>query len=355
MISEAETQSLEEEEDAPLEDEGEDDDDELERIFQATRPSRLEEAEGGTSGRMRLRAHLGSVPDECLVAILSRIKSPRVVGMAAAVCKRFRALCSGEKLWQAIFDNRFGKVEDCRSNEHPLSAGLPIREGGWREMIKRWSGVEKNWKVAATSVRSLEGHSGGVCSCQLKAGTLVTAGEDATIKWWDMDTLNCVWSENKAHSGPIWCLRVEGDRVLTSSSDGLVKLWTFSADCADSLLSSPMQCCKSFRGHSRGEVWCCDLDVRNDNVFSGGRDGTCRVFDIETGANYLTLKKHTDSIFALKAGGSMSGESDMEHTVLSGGGDCFLHVWDLRCAKDPCMTIPHEQPVFCTDCVPDQV
>ncbi len=49
-----------------------------------------------------------------------------------------------------------------------------------------------------------QGHTGGVCACQLNAGSLVTVGEDATVKWWDLETLNCMWSENKAHGGPIW-------------------------------------------------------------------------------------------------------------------------------------------------------
>lgn len=341
-----------------------DDDDELERIFQASRPARAhgeqQDDMNMVGGRVVL-TKLGSFPDECLLAVMMRIQCPRAVSMTAAVCKRFYTISRTERLWEFLFDDRFGNVDECRPNEHPLSVGLPQREGGWKDLVKRWAGVEKNWKTGATSVRSLEGHSGGVCSCQLKAGTLVTAGEDATVKWWDVDTLNCVWSEAKAHKGPIWCIKVEGDRVVTSSSDGSVKLWQFSADCADTLLSSPMQCARTFRGHLKGEVWCCDIDARNNNVFSGGRDGTCQVFDIETGANYLSLKKHTDSVFSLKAGGGLSREADegfgvpnMVHTVLSGSGDCNFCVWDLRCAKSPCLQVPHEQPVFCTDCVPDQ-
>ncbi|KAJ1495323.1 hypothetical protein T484DRAFT_1762996 [Baffinella frigidus] len=91
------------------------------------------------------------------------------------------------------------------------------------------------------------------------AGMLMSAGEDGTIKWWDVISQNLVWTELQAHRGPIWDVKADvgagshrkGEHLFTVSSDSTIKV---------------------LRGHRPGsEVWCVDVDA--SNIFSGGRDG----------------------------------------------------------------------------------
>ena len=81
------------------------------------------------------------------------------------------------------------------------------------------------------AVNSLEGHGGGVCSCELVAGTLLSAGEDGAVKWWDVKSRALVWTEPRAHQGPIWDIKAAPsggggveNHVLTASSDSSSKV-----------------------------------------------------------------------------------------------------------------------------------
>ena len=85
-----------------------------------------------------------------------------------------------------------------------------------------------------------------------------------------------------------------GCRVLISLLCS-VKIWHCGKQHADDSdwMHAPMQCQRVLRGHRRGEVWTCDMT--SDSIFSGGRDAAAKVWDRETGANYLNLAAHTSS------------------------------------------------------------
>jgi len=214
----------------------------------------------------------------------------------------------------------------------------------WKQTYSTWHGVDENWRRGKCSVNSLEGHVGSVCGAVLTGDTLVTVGEDASVKFWDLPGMCCNYSLERAHQDTIWSVKVLGDALVTSSSDSTVKLW----HCGKSRhgdVDVPMQCERVLRGHRRGEVWCCDIST--DSIFSGGRDAMAKIWDRETGANYLNLESHTASVFDIHAG---EGPAEA-HSVLTCGGDGRVIFWDMRTGK-PCLTMQGDgQPIFASDVV----
>lgn len=128
-----------------------------------------------------------------------------------------------------------------------------------------------------------------------------------------------------------------------------LKVWHCGKQHADDSdwTHAPMQCQLVLRGHRQGEVWTCDMTC--DSIFSGGRDAIAKVWDRETGANYLNLASHTSSVFKILGAVGPAGA----HSVLTCGGDGVVFFWDMRTGK-PCLTLQGDgQPIFCADVVDD--
>ena len=334
-------------------------DDELESLFQQRQgedgcEARVPRAPDERRGAV-LRLH--ALPDEVIMQVLQRATAATVVCRCAQTGRKFRTLCaSPSRLWRRLFRERWGEPEDCRGGEHPMSGAKPVwiheptsdrHTKDWKGAYSKWHTVDKNWRHGACSVNSLEGHVGSVCGCAITGDTLVSVGEDASIKWWDLDAMCCNFSLEKAHAGPIWSLKIDGEFLVTSSSDCTVKLWHCGkqSDGGNGQSDAPMQCERVLRGHRRGEVWCCDITP--DSIFSGGRDSVAKIWDRETGANYLSLESHTGSVFDIHAG---CGPADA-HSVLTCGGDGAAMFWDMRTGK-PVLTMQGDrEPIFTADVI----
>jgi WD40 repeat protein len=120
----------------------------------------------------------------------------------------------------------------------------------------------------------------------------------------------------------MWSLKFQGETAITSSSDGTVKVWQCGKQ-EESDVHTPMQCQRVLL-HRGGEVWSCDMTT--DSIFSGGRDTVAKIWDRETGLNYMKLEAHRSSVFKIHAG---QGPASC-HSVLTCGGDGLAIFWDMR-------------------------
>jgi hypothetical protein len=333
-------------------------DDELEEIFRRGNPHDVAQARVRTQVQ---RSLLHTLPDEVIVQVLQRATDASSVCNTAATCRKFRMLCTSQgPLWLRLFQVRWGDAADCRPFEHPLSCSqlwarsqseTPEDSTLWRDVYAKWHRVNENWKAARCAVFSLEGHSGSVCDCALMGDTLITVGEDASVKWWDLEARGCNFSLERAHAAAIWSLKFLGEHVVTSSGDGTLKLWHCGNqdDNESDWLNAPMQCCRVLRGHLGREIWSCDMTL--DSIFSGGRDDVARIWDRETGANYMKLESHSNSVFKICAGKGPAGL----HSVLTCGGDGAAVFWDMRTGK-ACFTLEGDsQPIFSADVIQDDM
>ena len=177
-------------------------DDELESIFRQTGAHEC----CPVAGERAARRALHTLPDEVLGHVLQRAACAADVCRCAQVCRKFWVLCaaSGPQLWRRLFFDQWGAADDCRAFEHPLSSrprDYDGPHGWWKEAFRKWSAVDQNWKRGLCSVNSLEGHVGSVCGCVLMEDTLVTVGEDSSVKWWDLQSRCCNFSLERAHLG----------------------------------------------------------------------------------------------------------------------------------------------------------
>lgn len=81
------------------------------------------------------------------------------------------------------------------------------------------------------------------------------------------------------------------------------------------------ECYVEYKGHVDSAVYCV-VELSGDRMATGDSDdGSIHVWDSQSGAKLLELKGCSDAIFTLA---SVDGDR-----LLSGGGDCRLHLWNL--------------------------
>ncbi|XP_071500465.1 apoptotic protease-activating factor 1-like [Diadema antillarum] len=143
--------------------------------------------------------------------------------------------------------------------------------------------------------------------------TKVAYGSDAgTVRVVDLKGQRLERSLDDAHSKEVrWCgFTKEGSTLVTSSNDGLIKIWSEDGKVSE---------CK---GHSKG-VTSCRIFQDDCKILSSSQDGTLRVWDLKSGRNLETINAHDDWIFMCE----MSPDQSMVATVSV---DKSAKIWDVE-------------------------
>jgi pleiotropic regulator 1 len=82
------------------------------------------------------------------------------------------------------------------------------------------------------------------------------------------------------------------------------------------------QVIRNYHGHLSG-VYCLALHPTLDLIMTGGRDSTCRVWDMRTKTQVFALGGHTNTVSAV-----LTQPTDPQ--VLTGSHDSTIRLWDLR-------------------------
>jgi WD40 repeat protein/serine/threonine protein kinase/DNA-binding SARP family transcriptional activator len=114
-------------------------------------------------------------------------------------------------------------------------------------------------------------------------GSLVAAGEELTIRLWEVDTATelepIAISDELFHAAHSMQFTADGIRMLTAHRDGSIRLWDVAS--RDLL--------RAYEGHS-GLVWDAKLNSDETMIASAGFDGTIRLWDAESGEELLKLE-----------------------------------------------------------------
>lgn len=186
-------------------------------------------------------------------------------------------------------------------------------------------GTVKLW-LAATGEeqKTLTAHKGPVLAvafANLKSPILASAGADGTVQLWNADLASKDLGKNlgvlQKHSGEVTCLSFarDGKTLASGGGDATVRLW--SIDPAAKEVGS-----EAFvlRGHE-GAVWCLTFRPK-EGFFSGGADGTIRMWDPKDGkAVGASAAAHAGGVLSL---GSFGREGPY---LLSGGADHLAKIW----------------------------
>ncbi|CAL9696714.1 unnamed protein product [Knipowitschia caucasica] len=99
---------------------------------------------------------------------------------------------------------------------------------------------------------------------------------------------------------------------------------------------SALQCVSVAEGHSKAVL---SVDCTNELLFTGSRDGTCKVWNLVTGQEIMSLGAHLSSVASVRF------SSGLVFTVSS----CFIKVWDIREAAKCVRTLTSSGQVSASD------
>ncbi|XP_010677974.2 DENN domain and WD repeat-containing protein SCD1 isoform X1 [Beta vulgaris subsp. vulgaris] len=195
-------------------------------------------------------------------------------------------------------------------------------------LVKIWDPSLRGSELRAT----LQGHTGAVRAISSDRGKIVSGSDDQSILVWDKQTYQ-VLEELKGHNAPISSVRLlSGERVLTSSHDGTLKMWDVRTDT-----------CVATVGRCSGSVLCMDYDDSTGVLAAAGRDSVAYLWDIRAGRQMHKLLGHTKWIRSIR----MVGD-----TLISGSDDWTARMWSVSRGTCDAVLACHGGPVQCVEYSP---
>ena len=140
-------------------------------------------------------------------------------------------------------------------------------------------GTIKAFNLASGASCALEGHVGQVLCLAAAAGTLLSGGQDATIRAWSFDEASSAFvaagvlsAAQGGHSSPVQALAPAGQFLVSGDWEGNLKIWDMgSGACAQTIPKahpSVVMGCLTWEGH----------------VLSAGLDGAIKIWAPVEGA-----------------------------------------------------------------------
>jgi WD40 repeat protein len=173
-------------------------------------------------------------------------------------------------------------------------------------------------------LQTLQGHTGAIWRLVVDGDSIISGSSDKTIKIWDKNTGNCIQTL-QGHTAVIWCLVVDGDKIISGSRDNTIKIWDKNTG----------NCVQTLQGHA-GWVEC--LVVDGDSIISGSRDNTIKIWDKNTGNCIQTLQGHTDVIACLVVD---------RDKIISGSDDKTIKIWDKNTGSCLQTLQGHTDTIWC--------
>ncbi|KAG8749415.1 hypothetical protein FRC12_013430, partial [Ceratobasidium sp. 428] len=212
----------------------------------------------------------------------------------------------------------------------PRSPGQATRP--WKQVYCERLSIERNWRRARYTQRTLTGHTDGVMCLQFNERlahpsfpVLITGSYDRTARVWNMETgleVQCL----QGHSRAIRALQFDAAKLITASMDHTLKVWNWRNGT----------CVRTLEGHTEGVV-CLNYD--SNVLASGSVDTTVKVWNFRTGECF-TLRGHRDWVNAVQlwdgpgsipqAKGCQEVELDPGKMLFSASDDGVIRLWDLN-------------------------
>ncbi|RKP27262.1 WD40-repeat-containing domain protein [Syncephalis pseudoplumigaleata] len=222
-----------------------------------------------------------------------------------------------------------------------------------------------------TCRHTLAGHDGIVTCIDLDfaSGRVVSGSSDRTVRVWDGNIGECE-RVLASHSGSIYCLQLEGERLFTGSQDRTIKHWELSRlpgkeegahrrkktirDAAQSEQPTGDPCLvNTLTGHTDA-VTCLHFDA--EYLVSGSADRTLRQWDLKTGECVLQLdagwaahgaRAPPSNAYTSVSDGFVGALQFWQCALCSGTADGVIRMWDLRTGQTHRTLTGHVGPVNC--------
>ncbi|ORX66537.1 WD40 repeat-like protein [Linderina pennispora] len=310
------------------------------------------------------RDFIRDLPIELSTRILSYLPLTDITQSVSLVSRQWWSVTRSRSLWHSLFMRQGWKIDmdrflppltnipaNCTALAHHESAP-PIAPVDWLDMYKRQHLLQSNWahgdcrtirwpnahtesiyclqfdrhnrlftgsrdhtvKVwyladngEITPLATLCAHTGSVLTLQVDGDTLITGSSDATICVWDLKTQTVL--HTLRHSDSVLSLRFNDKWLVTSSKDRTVRVWERGSAYASSF---------ELRGH---RVAINAVQLVDDILVSASGDRTIKVWDLGTRSCILTLSDHTRGVACLDFDGKY---------ITSGSSDRSIRIWNIE-------------------------
>ncbi|KAL9239022.1 hypothetical protein vseg_013381 [Gypsophila vaccaria] len=176
---------------------------------------------------------------------------------------------------------------------------------------------------------TMRGHTGAVRALGSDRQKVVSGSDDLSILVWDKQKFIPL-EELRGHKAPISHVRMlSGERVLSSSHDGTVKMW-------DARIGS----CIATVAHCPGAVLCSEYNDSTGILAAAGRDSVVHIWDIRAGKHIHKLAGHTKWIRSIR----MIGDR-----IITGSDDWTARIWSISQGSCDAILAHHAGPVLCVE------
>ena len=198
-----------------------------------------------------------------------------------------------------------------------VASKLNIITGSLDKTLRLWD------FTTGLCLRVLEGHVDGVwCLATLPSSSRVVSGsKDDYLKVWDISTGNCLYTLEGHSSWISSVLATSHDTIVSGSNDKTLKIWKLDKCNSPSIA----------RHFTQPECITC---ARSGVVVSGAPDAI-KVWDSSTGHCLHTFKTAASSLAVINDG----------YTLISGGKDCIINIWDLNTFFKVQSVTKHSKPI----------
>nr|WP_307838639.1 MULTISPECIES: NB-ARC domain-containing protein [unclassified Frankia] len=158
-----------------------------------------------------------------------------------------------------------------------------------------------------------EWHAGGIYACDFssKDRLLASAGEDGSVRLWDLAAHREVAARDGYTGGVRTCVfSPDGELLAFAGGDGLVRLWNITENTSPTFLQA-----------HRGGVWSCAFSPNGRYLASAGSDGLVRIWDFSLEESREPLSGHAGGVYQCVF-------SPDSRFLASGGADRNVRIWN---------------------------
>ena len=270
--------------------------------------------------------------DELLedVEYLVRVNPSSVMGVldltrtsqAGLTAMVYRASSGLHERFDTLARRQLLSIDAARYGAHVLASALAAGGGNGQSWGVEWA---TGSQVSPAAITTMNGHTAQVraAACTDFEGRpiAVTAGDDGTVRVWDLAAGRAMGDPMLGHEGivrAVACTQVNGRTVaVTAGVDGTVRVWDLAAGRA---MGDPML---GHEGIVRA-VACTQVNGRTVAV-TAGVDGTVRVWDLASRtARGEPLTGHRSMVTAVDI-----AQLDDRVVAATSGHDGTIRLWDL--------------------------
>jgi F-box and WD-40 domain protein CDC4 len=269
-----------------------------------------------------------TLPNELCLRILSFIDDPKVLARASQVSKRWRDLLSDDMTWKNLCVKH-----DFQRRLSGLDSGMPILnvptiESTMEGEIGTSSSFPGNHPVSGfhSDSRGIDGLATPPRRPKLQSYKSHFKQRYLVEAAWRSGGTSITRNITQ-EGGVVTSLHLTSKYIIVALDNARIHVFDTKGDSQ-----------RTLQGHVMG-VWA--MVPWEDTLVSGGCDRDVRVWDLRTGACLHTLRGHTSTVRCLKIAD--------ERTAISGSRDTTLRIWDIRTGLCRNVLVGHQSSVRCLE------